>query len=246
MMLPIFSCKKEHENITPAAASESNQEFQAKLGRKWEVQTITPTSTSRIHAFELPWFEFLSADNKYIVHDGAAVYYGNYSTNATKDTILLTGFGLIAVSRLDDSVFNFSLKKDGSPNFVNVFTTVVNPSIPSSTATDLLCAKAWTIHWQVLEGDTIFYNSSSSGITNIEVRFSKNGTYLNHTETVNVFADTDIVKYWKWKNTEETEIITSNSSTFDDVNEHVIYINKLTENAWDFSYGNITAGSASR
>jgi hypothetical protein len=236
------SCKKN--NVNPDAP-DTNQEFQTRLNKKWEVQSIATARQSIVTAFELPWFEFLSGDNKYVVHDGSKVYYGNYNTNATKDTIILNGFGIIAITRLGDTSFDFSLKKTGTTNFVQVFTTAVSATIPSSTAAELLCEKAWIINWQIPEGeDTIFYNSSSSGITKIEVRFSKNGTYLSHTETTDDFAGTDVVKYWKWNNAAQTEILTSSSGTFED--SYVIFIKTLTAQKWIFSYGTIAEGSGSR
>ena len=132
-------------------------------------------------------------------------------------------------------------------DFKVIFTTVVDPTIPSSPATDLLCEKAWTINWQIPEEeDTIFYNSTSSGITKIEVRFSKNGTYLNHTETTDAFGNSDIVKCWKWNDAAQTEILTSNSSTFENPDNSLILMNKLTDQDWNFSYGTISEGSASR
>lgn len=244
MMAGIVSCKKDSDNITPDSPHTG---FQKRLKKKWQVQSITSSRYARVTDFEQPWFEFLSGDTKYVVHDGSNIYYGTYITNATKDTITLNGFGIIAVSRLTDAAFDFALKKDGQPDFVLVFSTAVDPVIPSSPATELLCENAWTINWQIPEGeDTLFYNSSSSGITNIEVRFSKNGTYLNHTVTTDDFANLDIIKYWKWNNAAQTEILTSNSSTFGDPDDSVILINKLTAREWNFSYATITAGSGSR
>jgi len=246
LLTTLLACKKEPENVSPATNdSLTPEQVQQKIGKKWMVNS-TPASNAKVSDFSVyTWFEFFSADHKYIVVAEDDSYYGTYSINTTGDTLTLQGFGVIAIVRLNDTDFAFSLKRDFDTYFSTVFTTASTSTVPSSSATDLLCKKMWAVNWQVPEGgDTIYYDGSDDLITKIEVCFSKNGTYWVHQEGIFV---TDVVKNWKWNNTEETKIILSAEEDFSG-NTNSITVNKLTETEWEYQFDNTTPlhGYASR
>lgn len=171
-------------------------------------------------------FEFNESGNYIIVGQSltkstndSIVYFGSYKISTDSTTMILTGFGTIKVSAIDDNNFSFSLILDSKPAETITLNAKRASEITRSTSTELLC-RTWEVNKYFVDG------IEAEG-PNLTILFSKAGTYF--VDWKNDPESGGLAK-WRWVDSEEKAIqYTWDNEWWSD--EGVVEINELTENS---------------
>jgi hypothetical protein len=220
VMTSIMSCEKE----------ESNQQVTLKqetISGKWIVDGAT----------EFKSFEFNKNGNYILVKNSTTktgkltnmmgdetILFGTYKI-LDSDTILLSGFGTIKITNINQDTMDYTITLEGSDKKIFNISVTKAKEMVSSIKTELLC-RTWKMveengHRLVdAEGIQIFL-------------FSKAGTYFTSYDTPLGEPDTELVK-WKWKDETETKLLYSWKETpewnIDNDDEGEAEIIELTNN----------------
>ncbi len=124
------------------------------------------------------------------------ILFGTYKIIDNK-TIILSDFGTIIVTKIDENLTSFSIKLTSDPNNEIIINASKQEEIKSSTRTDLLC-RTW---------EMVTFNGEPVAGTDREgtVLFSKAGTYF-----VSKANDgSGGIAQWKWNDDAETQLLYS-------------------------------------
>ncbi len=166
------------------------------------------------------------------------VYFGTYTIEGNK--ITLSGLGVIEVTDITDTKFTFSFTHESTGEKSNIVAGKTQESIPSSSRTDMLCrtwvAEKVTINYSLFTREDIEFAEEEYGpdwktvleeeYLGISILFSKAGTYT----VFNFDGQEGVVKhaYWKWANSQETQINYSSENWEDEWEKNILTIKKLT------------------
>jgi len=179
----VVSCKKD--------GNETNRSLEKEtLSAKWVVD-----GTSDYKSFEF------NESGSYIVvknspeksTDNQMVLFGTYEI-VDNETIVLSDFGTMKVTELNDDSIGFSIQLTGNPNSDVIIMAAKQAEMKSSKKTDLLC-RTWKL---VTDNDENVAGTDQE----LTVLFSAAGTY--YVSFANPSDDNeDGLAQWKW--TDETE-----------------------------------------
>lgn len=179
------SCEKDERG------AKEILEIESIIG-KW---TVNGTS-----AFES--FEFNKSGNYIVVKNSTEkstndqrILFGTYEI-IDNYTIILSDFGSLKITRINDTSMDFSVSLPGSQYNEMMLSALKQKEMESTTRTELLC-RTWKL--VSLNGE----NVEGTG-DELTVLFSKAGTYFVTWHD----GDSDL-RHWKWKNATEKEIFYS-------------------------------------
>lgn len=163
----------------------------ATISAKWNVNNFNDYYS----------FEFNESGNYIVVKNTTTestndqiILFGTYKIIDSK-TIVLSDFGTLILSKIDENSISFSIKLTSNSNSEIIISASKQEEMGSSTKTDLL-SRTWeviSINGEIVAGTE----------DEIIVMFSKAGTYL-------VWADDGGgLAQWKWKNEAETQFLYS-------------------------------------
>lgn len=178
----LISCKKDKSEATVTLDKNT-------ISAKWVVSESS----------EYKSFEFNESGHYIVVKNtslksttGETVLFGTYQIT-DNSTVVLSDFGTLKVSEIDENSIHFSVQLTNEPNTEISLSAGRQQEIESSTNTELLC-KTWEI---VSLGGENYFND-------FIVLFSKAGTYfLGNTIEGEHFNYTGT---WNWCNAEETKL----------------------------------------
>jgi len=168
----------------------------ATISAKWNVDNSS----------EYESFEFNENGNYIVVKNTTTkstndqiILFGTYEIFDNK-TIVLSDFGTLILSKVDENSISFSIKLTSNPNNEITINASKQEEMESTTRTDLLC-RTW---------EMITVNGESVVGTHMEltVLFSKAGTYFVSYANPEDENDGGIAQ-WKWKNEAETQFLYS-------------------------------------
>lgn len=200
------SCKKNDDS--------SDNLDTTKVSAKWVVTNPTDYIS----------FEFNKSGNYIVVQNAdkkstntLKVLFGTYEITDGM-TLVLSNFGKIKVSSIDDASMNFTLSLTDNPSEELSLKATKKAEMDGSTKTDLLCRT-----WEMVTVDSMPVAGTEYDLT---VLFSKAGTYLVSHKN---YPDETGLAQWKWKNTSETQLLYSWSEVPDWGSAAYVDIPVLTE-----------------
>jgi hypothetical protein len=184
----ITSCDKDKNEPTEALEK-------ATISAKWIVNNSN----------EYKSFEFNESRNYIIVKDTTTkstndqiIFFGTYEIIDSK-TIVLSDFGTLTISEVNDNSINFSIQLTNNPNNEIIINASKQKEMDSSANTKLLC-RTWKM---------VTINDTSVVGTDMELTalFSAAGTYfISYTKPD---ENSGGLAQWKWKNEAETQLLYS-------------------------------------
>lgn len=168
----------------------------ATISAKWNISNSSDYDS----------FEFNESGNYIVVKNTTTkstndqiILFGTYKIIDNK-TIVLSDFGTLIVSKIDENSIIFSIKLTSNPNDEIIINASKQEEMESSTRTDLLC-KTW---------EMVTFNGESVVGTDMEltVLFSKAGTYFVSYANPEDENDGGLAQ-WKWSNDAETQLLFS-------------------------------------
>jgi len=148
-------------------------------------------------------FEFNESGNYIVVKNtttkstnGQIFLFGTYEITDNK-TIVLSDFGTLTLSEIDENSIDFSIKLTSNPNNEITINASKQEEMESTARTDLLC-RTWEM--VTINGEPVVGTEME-----LTVLFSKAGTYFVS------YPDNDEggLAQWKWKNEAETQLLYS-------------------------------------
>lgn len=189
VLLSIYSCKKDDNESKITLSKET-------ISAKWKVN----------QAGTFVSFEFNKSGNYLIVKNTTSksinsqiVLFGTYNI-IDNNTMVLSDFGKIKVSQIEDTTINFSVVLDSNPN--NEISIIASKQIEAQTSikTELLCQT-----WQMV---TINGDSVAGTEMELTVLFSAAGTYfVSYANPIN--GSYGGLAQWRWKDANETKLLYS-------------------------------------
>jgi len=185
----IVACNKD--DIDPKENLEK-----AKISAKWIVSNSSDYDS----------FEFNESGNYIVVKNTTTkstndqiILFGTYEIIDNK-TIVLSDFGTLTISKIDENSISFSIKLTSNPNNEITINASKQAEMESTTKTDLLC-RTW---------EMVTVNGESIVGTDMEltVLFSKAGTYFVSYANPEDENDGGLAQ-WKWKDDAETQFLYS-------------------------------------
>ena len=187
VLASVYSCKKD-EQKDPLSKET--------ISAKWVVS----------NSGDYDSFEFNESGNYIVVKNTTTkatndqiILFGTYKIIDNK-TIVLSDFGTLILSKIDENSISFSIKLTSNPGNEIIINASKQVESVSSARTDLLC-RTW---------EMVTYNGESVIGTDMEltVLFSKAGTYFVSYANPEDENDGGLAQ-WKWKNEAETQLIYS-------------------------------------
>jgi len=204
----IISCEK-NENGTQDILSVE------KISAKW---IIDGTSIYKS-------FEFNKSGNYIIVKKAStdstskqSILFGTYEITDNK-TLVLSDFGKIKISEINDKSLSFSVSLTTSPTTEVAITASKQAEIQSTTKTDLLC-RTWEM--LTINGKTVVGTNQQ-----LSVLFSASGTYFVSYANPTDENDGGLAQ-WKWKDDSQTKLLYSWNEVPVWDETHSVEISKLT------------------
>lgn len=200
----ITACDKD-ENDSKETLEKST------ISAKWNVSNSSDYDS----------FEFNASGNYIVVKNSTTkstndqtILFGTYEIIDNK-TIVLSDFGTLILSKIDEASISFSIKLTSSPNNEIIINASKQEEMENSTKTELLC-RTWEL---------ISINGENVAGTENEgtVLFSKAGTYL-----VTSSNGQSGLAQWKWKDATETKFLYSWEETPVWAEENFVEIIELT------------------
>ncbi len=182
LMAGFYSCQKQDTGSLEVLSMQT-------LSGKWNV-----TDTASVYKS----FEFNTMGSYIIVQDTIVNHdpiFGTYKIIDDK-TIKLSDGGILDLSLIDDTRFNFSMTTQQATGVSIAITSIKADQLPISIRTDLLCRT-----WQM---DSVNENSRQDTAIVKQVIFSQSGTYFENTS--GSLINDDVVAQWAWKDENEKTI----------------------------------------
>lgn len=205
MMTIVISCEKQPVLQNEILISE-------KINTKWLVDSILSDYRS---------FEFNKSGNYIIEQKGTqsnnnkTILYGNYDISDNK-TLVLSNFGTIEVTQIDDKSFKFNVILSLDPNNEISLIGSKHSEIKSTPKTDLLCKT-----WELLTENGVSVKGSEH---DIDLLFSASGTYFVYYNQKNSGA----LAQWQWKDDFQNNLLYSWNINPDWGKSDMVEIRKLS------------------
>lgn len=172
-------------------------------------------------------FEFNKSGNYIVVKktttkstNDQIILFGTYEIIDNK-TIVLSDFGTIIISEINDNSISFSIQLTSSPNNEIVINATKQEEMENTTKTELLCRT-----WKMV---TVNGEDVTGTEYELSVLFSQAGTYF--VEFANPEDENDGGQaYWKWKDATETKFLYSWDTPPVWEDDEVVEIIELTNN----------------
>ncbi|MFB9054110.1 hypothetical protein ACFFVB_13560 [Formosa undariae] len=172
-------------------------------------------------------FEFNESGNYIILKSSEAdrtteepnILFGTYSL-VDDETVVLSDFGTLFISDIDNSSINFSIALTSNPENLIQIEAAKQTEIEKSTNTDLLCQT-----WQLVSFNGNDVIGTSEELT---VLFSRAGTYFV-TNTSPLSDNSGGLAIWSWNNSAQTQIYYNWDQG--DNTDGLAYITELTSNS---------------
>jgi hypothetical protein len=206
----IISCSKDENEVKEPLKKES-------ISAKWLVNGTTDYES----------FEFNKSGNYIIVKntsmkstDNQNILFGTYE-NIDNTTIVLSDFGTIKISEINEDLISFSIQLVNSPENEIIINASKQAEMENTTKTELLC-RTW-------EMATVNGENVTGTEYELSVLFSQAGTYF--VEFANPEEDDDGgLAHWKWQDETETKFQYSWDTPPVWEDDAVVEIIKLNEN----------------
>jgi hypothetical protein len=183
VLTSIYSCKKDEQKDTLSKET---------ISAKWVVGGTTDYDS----------FEFNKSGNYIVVKNTTTkstndqiILFGTYEIIDNK-TIVLSDFGTLILSKIDENSISFSIKLTSNPNNEIIINASKQEEMGSTTKTELLC-RTWEL--VSLNGENVVGTEDEG-----TVLFSKAGTYL-----VTWYNGESGLAQWKWKDATEIKLLYS-------------------------------------
>jgi len=181
----ITSCKKDKNDLQTNLNKEN-------ISGKWDVNGTNDYES----------FEFNHSGNYIVVKDkktkssnGQSIQFGTYEIIDDK-TVLLSDFGNITISEINDNSISFSIQLLNDPNNEITLNASKHDEMESTPRTELMCRT-----WELITMDGNPVEGTEYEAT---VLFSEAGTYF-----VTWYNGDVGLSHWKWKDASETEFLYS-------------------------------------
>jgi len=185
----IISCEKDENNPKETLDKET-------ISAKWIVDGTSDYES----------FEFNKSGNYIVVKNTTTkstndqiVLFGTYQIIDNK-TIVLSDFGTIKISEINDNSISFSILLTRNPNNEIIINASRQEEMESSTRTDLLCRT-----WEMV---TVNGEDVAGTDKELTVLFSAAGTYFVSFANPEDENDGGLAQ-WKWKDEAETKLLYS-------------------------------------
>jgi len=189
LVLTFFTgCDKDETDLKVTLEKET-------ISAKWNVDNSS----------EYKSFEFNKSGNYIVVKNATTkstndqiILFGTYEIIDNK--IVLSDFGTLTVSKIDENAISFSIKLTSNPNNEILINASKQEEMENSNRTELLC-RTW---------EMVTVNGESVLGTDMEltVLFSKAGTYFVSFANPEDENDGRLAQ-WKWKDEAETQLLYS-------------------------------------
>ncbi len=172
-------------------------------------------------------FEFNKSGNYIVVKNNSTkstndqiILFGTYEI-IDNITIVLSDFGTIKISDIDENLIRFSIQLTNSPDNEIIINASKQEEMENTTKTELLCRT-----WEMV---TVNGEDVTGTEYELSVLFSQAGTYF--VEFVNPEEEDDGgLAHWKWKDETETKFLYSWDTPAVWEDENVVEIIELNEN----------------
>lgn len=186
----ISSCKKEKND--PKDTLEKTT-----VSSKWIVSNSSDYDS----------FEFNESGHYVVVENTTTkstndqiILFGTYEIIDNK-TIVLSDFGTLTISDIDETSISFSIKLISNPENEIIINASKHEEMESSTNTDLLCQT-----WELVSFNGV-------AVPNVYILYSSAGTYLLNAEVEG--EQISVVGTWTWCNTDESKLAFAIESVLD-------------------------------
>lgn len=209
----IVACEKD--NNEPKNDNDLTETLEiTTISAKWNVSNSNDYES----------FEFNESGNYIVVKKTATkstndqvVLFGTYEITDDK-TIVLSDFGTLTISEINESSISFSIRLTSNPDSEIIINASKEEEIESSANTDLLCQS-----WELV-------SFGGAAMSDFYVLFSSAGTYLVNLKVEGV--EITGLGIWTWCNTDENKLAFTIDNTLDCDGLEIIKEIQLTSNSF--------------
>jgi hypothetical protein len=214
--LLFISCKKDNNDDPAPADQDDDTETSltvddAKIVGKWTVGDGSGKLADNNSGYIS--FEFTKSKG-YIIRKSDATYLtGTYTVDASNNKLTLGTFGVVTITKLEETIMEFSLRLTGSETDIKIFSNKTGSLISATTRTDSLC-QTWSMKTRYENGaeNTLIRDAFANGSIKATLILSSYGTFFSIAEQTGQ-ATTYNNGTWSWTNANQTHLLNSSGTT---------------------------------
>ncbi|MCV6628533.1 MAG: hypothetical protein OIF50_01600 [Flavobacteriaceae bacterium] len=191
----VFALQACSSDDAPAA-----EDTQSYLYQKWELKKNTTSknaNTAKIDVNAIKSIEFLEIGRYILVDTSNTIYSDTYTADLSKKEIKLSNLGVLSISELTSSNFNFSIVDTNGAK--STYTANAAEKIETKINKDIIKG------WSMTNINEVYGGSSQEKTVKAELLMTAYGTIFFNQYYESGKSTFDLT-YWKWKNSEEKTI----------------------------------------